>query len=425
LSRHRAERDDALRQLAELQRSLASQGDRLATLPKREMEELNAELAEKRQLLADLQRDVGTLHAEAELQSFGLYRNHYAFQESDEYLAKLGEVREQQAAMIKEKSAAVMSRQWAVDGSLQKGQQMAARLAKLMLRAFNGECDAAIAKVRFNNVVSLEERIRKTFDAINKLTEAQHCALAEAYCELKFEELRLAYEHALKLYEEREEQRRLREQEREEEIVRREAEQRQREAEEEEVRKAKALEQARRELQSAAAAERVAFEARVKELEGQVAEAHAKTLRAISNAQLTRAGHVYVISNEGSFGGNVYKIGMTRREDPRERVRELGDASVPFAFDIHAMIRSDDAPELERKLHRLLANSRVNLVNERKEFFAVTMSEIEEAVRVSHSGTLEFTRLAIAEEWRRTQAMRAARAANNNADDIPPAKARP
>jgi hypothetical protein len=377
LSRQRSERDDALKQLAALQQAAALQTHGAGPLSQRELEVLNAEIAERRQVLVELQREVGALNAEAELQSFGLYRNHYAFQESDEYQAKLGEVRELQAVMLKEKTAAVMSRQWAVDGSVQKGQQMATRLAKLMLRAFNGECDAAIAKVRFNNVVALEDRLRNTFDAINKLTEAQHCALAEAYLELKTEELRLAYEHAVKLQEEREEQRRLREQEREEEIVRREAEQRQREAEQEEQRKREALEQARRELDGAAAAERGALEARVKELEGQLAEAHAKTLRAVSNAQLTRAGHVYVISNEGSFGGNVYKIGMTRREEPRDRVRELGDASVPFAFDIHALIRTDDAPELERKLHRLLAAARVNLVNERKEFFAVTMAEIE------------------------------------------------
>jgi hypothetical protein len=421
LSRRVFERDEAMKQIAALQRAAAVQMNSFATLSSRELATLDEELAQKRQVLVELQREIGALDAEAELQSFGLYRNHYAFQESADYQAQLQEVRDQQAAMLRAKTAAVFSRQWAVDGSVQKGQQMAARLVKLMLRAFNGECDAAIAKVRFNNVVALEERIRSTFVAVNKLTETQHCALAEAYAELKIAELHLAYEHALKLYEEREEQRRLREQEREEEVVRREGEQRQREAEREEELKARALEQARRELASANASERDVFIARVSDLEAQLAEAQAKTLRAISNAQLTRAGHVYVISNEGSFGSNVYKIGLSRREDPRDRVRELGGASVPFAFDIHAMIRSEDAPALESKLHRRLASARVNLVNTGKEFFAVTMAEIEAAVRDCHGGTIEFTRLAVAEDWRRTLALRAARPANTNANETSPA----
>ena len=119
---------------------------------------------------------------------------------------------------------------------------------------------------------------------------------------------------------------------------------------------------------------------------------------------MTRSGHVYVISNVGSFGEDVYKIGMTRRLDPLDRVRELGDASVPFQFDVHAIIYSEDAPGLENKLHRLFDNQRINRVNERKEFFRVTIEEIAEAVR-QHHGEIEFTLAAEAVEYRKTLAM--------------------
>jgi hypothetical protein len=122
-------------------------------------------------------------------------------------------------------------------------------------------------------------------------------------------------------------------------------------------------------------------------------------------AQLTRSGNVYVISNVGSFGEEVFKIGMTRRLDPMARVHELGDASVPFAFDVHAMIYSEDAPGLENAFHRQFAEKRVNLVNMRKEYFRIGLEEIE-AFASSQGVKVEFTKLAEAREYRETLAVR-------------------
>ena len=113
-----------------------------------------------------------------------------------------------------------------------------------------------------------------------------------------------------------------------------------------------------------------------------------------------RAGYVYIISNVGSFGENVYKIGMTRRLEPMDRVDELGDASVPFNFDVHAMIFSDDAPSLEAALHKAFEDRKVNMINTRREFFNVTLDEIEEVVKKNYDKTVEFTRLAPAEQYR-------------------------
>lgn len=146
----------------------------------------------------------------------------------------------------------------------------------------------------------------------------------------------------------------------------------------------------------------------IEELQRRLAEAHANRERAIARAQMTRSGQVYVISNVGSFGENVFKIGMTRRLDPLDRVRELGDASVPFQFDVHGIIYSDDAPGLENLLHRTFSHRRVNLVNERKEFFAVPIDEIAEVVK-RHDAEIELTLLAEAKEYRSTLALRAER----------------
>ena len=125
----------------------------------------------------------------------------------------------------------------------------------------------------------------------------------------------------------------------------------------------------------------------------------------MSMAQQTRRGHVYIISNIGSFGENVYKIGMTRRLDPMDRVRELGDASVPFPFDVHAIIFCEDAPTLEAKLHRALEQKRVNLINPRKEFFNVSLEEIENLVH-ENDATIEFTKLAEARDYRESMAIK-------------------
>lgn len=119
----------------------------------------------------------------------------------------------------------------------------------------------------------------------------------------------------------------------------------------------------------------------------------------------TRAGYVYIISNIGSFGKDIYKIGMTRRLEPMDRVKELGSASVPFEFDVHAMIFSEDAPKLENQLHHHFKEFEVNKVNPRKEFFKVSLREIEKVVLENYNGTVTFTEIAKAEQYRRSLAL--------------------
>jgi hypothetical protein len=210
-------------------------------------------------------------------------------------------------------------------------------------------------------------------------------------------ELHQQYEAAVRAAVERENQARIREQIREEQRREREAQVAVEQAEQERRAIEKALQQALSDVSHVHAAE-------VERLRVQLAEAEAKSIRAISLAQITKTGYVYVISNIGSFGRDVFKIGLTRRLDPMDRVWELGDASVPFPFDVHIMIASDDAPKLERALHESFHKKRINRVNPRKEFFRVAIDEIVKAVR-EHHGEVEYKADAEALEYLQSQNM--------------------
>ncbi len=377
--------------------------------------------------LAELQQAVSSLEEQADLQSMGMYRPRYDFGSASEFEAALDGIREQQKAMQTGRTAAVCSTRWHVDGDARAGERLVQDQLKLMLRAFNGECDAAVAKVKFNNFATLERRLQASFDAINKVGASKQCAITPEYLSLKLQELSLVHEYQEKRQEEIEEQRAIREQMREEERAAREIETARIEAEREERRYQIALEKARREAEAATGRQRDALEIKIAELTQQLADATAKQ-KAISQAQLTSVGHVYIISNIGSFGEDVYKIGMTRRLDPMERVIELGDASVPFPFDVHAMIYTANAPELERSLHQRFTAQRVNLVNNRKEYFRVSLEDIERAAKEivarqpdQLQRPVAFVRTAMAADYRKSVALRAGRAPDPPA---PPSAAR-
>jgi hypothetical protein len=352
----------------------------------------------------ELQAEFTALDEQANLQSFGFYKPRFDFVTSVEYQQKLEYTRTAQKNLITAGTAATCSTEWQVNGSVAEGRKKTAQFLKLILRAFNGECDAAIAKVKFNNVLVMETRIRKSYEAINKISQSQHSSLSATYLDLRLRELYLVHEVQEKIQAEKEIQRQIREQMREEEIAQREMEKARLDAEKEEKRYADALRKAQQDVQKVTGEAQQKLLAQIDALQQQLSQAQQLKQRAISQAQLTKSGHVYVISNIGSFGEDVYKIGMTRRLDPLERVKELGDASVPFQFDVHAVIYCDDAPKLENTLHRLFHHRRMNRINERKEFFRVSLTEIAEAVHANH-GEIEFLHEAEAQEYRKTLAM--------------------
>ena len=278
------------------------------------------------------------------------------------------------------------------------------RANRFIIDAFNGRVDAILSRTKHNNLGTLAQEIHDAFNLVNlNGIVFRDARILPAYRDFRLAELNWAVVVQELRLKEREEQRKIQEQIREEEKARRDYERAMQEAVKEEETIRKAMEKARAEASHANAQDRAKFEAQLAELSQKLTAAEAKNQRALSMAQQTRSGHVYIISNVGSFGEDVLKIGMTRRLEPDDRIKELGDASVPFQFDVHAMIRSDDAPTLERLLHERFNDLRVNKVNYRKEFFRVPIQRLREFV-AEKSLAATFTMSAEAREYRETVA---------------------
>lgn len=276
---------------------------------------------------------------------------------------------------------------------------------RFVVDAFNGKVDSILSRAKVDNFGTLRQEIQDAAALVNLNGAAfRNARVLPEYVDARIEELRSAVRVHVLREKEKEEQRRIREQIREEERARREYERAMKEAAREEELARKALEKAQAQLLKASDEQRQLYEEQIRQLNERLAQAEEKNQRALSMAQQTKAGHVYVISNIGSFGEHVYKIGMTRRLEPLDRIRELGDASVPFAFDVHAMIWSENAPALETALHREFIQVQINKVNPRKEFFRLGIAEIR---RVVEGMGLEasWTMAAEAQEYRESLAI--------------------
>lgn len=256
-----------------------------------------------------------------------------------------------------------------------------ATAVRFVIDAFNGKADSILARARQDNFGTLQQELRDAFAVVNHNGKAfRNARVTDEYLALRVEELQWAtVVHQLK-EQEREEQRRIKEQLREEEKARREYERAIREAARDEEALRKAMAKANEHLAKATEAQKAKYEEQLRELEERLKAAEERGQRALSMAQQTKRGHVYVISNVGSLGEDVYKIGLTRRLEPLDRVRELGDSSVPFEFDVHALIFSENAPALETQLHRHFVMNQVNKVNYRKEFFRASLADIRREI---------------------------------------------
>ncbi len=276
---------------------------------------------------------------------------------------------------------------------------------RFVLDAFNGKVDSALSTVRHNNFGKLRQEIIDAYSLVNEHGKAfRNARILPEYLDARQAELKWAVAVMELQLQEREEQRRIQQEMREEERARKEYEKAIREAEKEEKLLQKLMAEAQEKLQAASEEERAEFERKIRDLEQKYREAEERNQRALSMAQQTKRGHVYVISNVGSFGDDVFKIGLTRRLEPLDRVRELGDASVPFDFDVHAMIYNDDAPKLEAMLHQVFGDFQVNKVNPRREFFRVGIRDIREVLdKIGIEA--KWTMLAEAKEYRETMAV--------------------
>nr|WP_314490372.1 DUF4041 domain-containing protein [uncultured Chryseobacterium sp.] len=247
-----------------------------------------------------------------------------------------------------------------------------------VIDAYNGKVESILSLVKKDNFGILKQKMNDAFELVNFNGKAfRNARISDIYHQARIQELKWGSVTQELRMQEQEEQRQIREQIREEEKARREFEKAIRDAEKEEQTLKRLIEKAQLQVAKANEEQKLQFLIQLEELQSKLHVAEEKNQRAISMAQQTRTGNVYIISNIGSFGENVYKIGMTRRLEPLDRVRELGDASVPFEFDVHAMIFSDDAPALERQLHKKFLKSQVNKINPRKEFFRLGISELK------------------------------------------------
>lgn len=366
--------------------------------------------------------------------SYGLYEPIFNYETSEEFKEAIKNNNYRQKLLIKENKAITSNEDEIYYQTKYKFLSSSYKKSinsykKLISIAFNSECDSLVSKVKWNNVENLKSMITDIYYKINNnsrdfcsfillqnsiVNDFKHdkenftdrysdhmIEISKEFLELKYEELALHHEYQLKKLEEKEEERRIRELMREEEKAIRDYEKAQKEAEIEENKVKKAIEIAKKQI-SVDNADYEILNNKIKELEEQLRQVQEIKERALSMAQQTKRGFIYIISNIGSFGENVYKIGMTRRLEPTDRVKELGDASVPFQFDIHAMIYSENAPSLENELHKAFADKKLNMLNYRKEFFKISLEEIESKIKDLNID-VEFIKIPEAMQYRETQ----------------------
>lgn len=339
------------------------------------------------QLAAASGEDYVDLSDDRVLQDIGIYRYHHPLENAAQYADQLSDIQSKIAEVVKSGRAIVKSNLFTFDNSLAKGRRMADDLGKLMLRAYNSEADNSIRSLKVGNAVTAKRRLQATRDAIAKLGSMMEMRISDEFHDLRVEEIELTSDFLMKRQEERQA-------ERDERAMLRE----QRKVELELAAERERLDKEHSHLMNALEALQANGETNP-DLEARLAEVQLAIEQNDFRAANIRAGYVYVISNRGAFGEDMVKIGLTRRLEPIERVRELSGASVPFRFDVHTIFFSEDAVTLETELHRHFAARAVNQANPRKEFFFATPSEVREVLLEKVGNLLEFKEHADATEY--------------------------
>ncbi len=344
----------------------------------------------KQQMTGDTATDLIDLDDARILQEVGIYRYHHPLESAAGYGDALKALEQQIAEMVRAESAFTRSEVFTFNNSLAQGRRMSDDLGKLMLRAYNAEADNVIRALRAGNVETARRRLEASRAAIAKLGRLMDMRISDEFHALRLKEIELTADWLMKKQEEREVER----------------EERARLREEKRVAKELAEERARLEKERLHLVNTLAVLHQTGTIDDALALRLDEVQRAIEQndyrAANIRAGYVYVISNQGAFGKNVVKIGLTRRLEPRERIFELGGASVPFRFDTHALFFSEDAVSLEAELHRHFADRALNRANSRKEFFFAAPGEVRQVLLGKVGNILEFTEDVEATEYRQS-----------------------
>ncbi len=362
------------------------------------VDELQHEIAAADAHLAGVKEQVATARAKiveteetALLQEVGIYEYNHPLKDAVAYQAQLKQNQDAIKTLARDGGAVRAATNWTANNSKQQGAKMVREFSKLMLRAYNAEADNAVRTLKPYALASAVSRLDKSRETIANLGQTMQIAITGEYHRLRVYELELSADYVAKKEEEKERVCEERERQREEEKARREFEAEKARLAKEQSHYLSALARLREQGDPAGAAD----------MQAKLEEIGAAIKGVEDRAANIRAGYVYVISNVGSFGERMVKIGMTRRLEPMDHVRELGDASVPFHYDVHALIFSDDAVGLEGNLHEAFVDRRVNLVNPRREFFYATPVEVREALGIiAGQQLLEFHEVPEATEWR-------------------------
>jgi len=367
-----------------------------------ELKQLNSQLNSLKTKINEIRADISDLSPDLEMSSYGVYKPQYDFATSLGYKDRLQQIRQQQKDMIKSGDAAPANENWEVNGSAAQGRKMNRNNIKALLRSFNNECTDAINKVTYSNLDRIKTRITRSFEQHNKMYSVVQVRMTQDYLTLKLAELQLAFEYKQKVQDEKDQLREQRAREKEEKALQREIKAQQKSLDKEINHYSKAIDELEQKKSANPDDQKLISE--IEKLKSELAEYHKKKSEVDYREANATAGYVYIISNIGSFGKNVFKIGVTRRLEPMDRINELGSASVPFKFDVHALIFSENAYGLETELHNRFSKNRVNLVNNRKEYFHITIEEIEKELQKYSNVTVDFNEVPEAEEYRESLA---------------------
>ena len=347
---------------------------------------LNTELSQKRSELFAIQNEISLANDTFGLQEFGFFERQYKFSDSTKYKEALDNLRKQQKDLVKSGQAGRIIVPMLLDNNQSKGRAMQNQLIKAAIRGFNGEADALLVKVSVSNVENKIQALKKAFQQLNRI-----------------EELRLAAEFELQKQEEKELLREQRAKEREDKKLQAEIKARRKQLEKDRTHFKNMVSKVEELLKNATGEEFEELQRQLSEYQDKLSELDEIEEDIDYREGHATAGYVYVISNIGSFGEDVYKIGVTRRLEPLERIRELSSASVPFQFDVHALIFSEEAFALETELHNQLSEYKVNKVNNRKEYFKVPFEKIKALLDKHEELTIELNENAEAFEYRQSK----------------------
>ncbi len=366
---------------------------------RKELEQLSARMQHATAELEQLQIQLVKTSDALMLQEVGIYQYQHPLQNSVEYKDLLDKIDEQTKVLVKSSKAVTAITSWTVNGSEKDGKKMVKEVSKLMLRAYVAEADTCVRSLKPANRDSMIDRLTKTRETIAKLGQSMQIKISDDFHKLKISEIQATSDFLKKKEEEKEAEKEIRAQLREEEKVAKEIAAEKAKLEKERQKITSALTQ----MQESDGANDEKHLSGIQEMQATLESIDSGLTGLTERAANTKAGHVYVISNVGAFGARVIKIGMTRRMDPEDRVKELSDASVPFKFGVHALFFSNDAAGLETALHHKFTDQRVNLVNKKREFFYATPAQVRDALVELDGHVLEFNEQPDDEEFRQSE----------------------